>query len=290
MSARITIRPFAEKDAAAVRELFITVNRLLSPPNLHDAFEAYIARALTEEIDRITAYYGERRGGFWVAVSGDDVVGTFGLETASEGAMELRRMYVEPSARRKGIARQMLLFAEDECRRRNIFRLELSTAEIQSAALALYRNAGYKLVREETADIYRATKRWVPAFAAIISRRLFVSVRPKMNLEMSAAYSSFPLKRWLDPRMTWSLSRDKLRGGDGNTMRLSTANRAKVDPRRRCHVAGSKVFQHPSQLAPVGARSARHADRGPSSSDRAGGAANTGETPSSIAYKVARNL
>ena len=61
MSAGITIRPFAEKDAAAVRELFITVNRLLSPPNLRDAFEAYIARALTEEIDRITAYYGERK-------------------------------------------------------------------------------------------------------------------------------------------------------------------------------------------------------------------------------------
>jgi GNAT superfamily N-acetyltransferase len=153
LSAGITIRSFAEKDAAAVRELFITVNRLLSPPNLHDAFEAYIARALTEEIDRITAYYGERRGGFWVAASGDDVVGTFGLEPASEGTMELRRMYVEPSARRKGIARQMLLFAEDECRRRNIFRLELSTAEIQTAALALYRDAGYKLVREETADI-----------------------------------------------------------------------------------------------------------------------------------------
>jgi putative acetyltransferase len=152
LSAGITIRPFAEKDAAAVRELFITVNRLLSPPNLHDAFEGYIARALTEEIDRITAYYGERRGGFWVVVRGDNVVGTFGLEPASEGTMELRRMYVEPSARRKGIARQMLLFAEDECRRRNIFRLELSTAEIQSAALALYRNAGYKLVREETAD------------------------------------------------------------------------------------------------------------------------------------------
>src|SRR6516164_5780782 len=152
VDAEVTIRPFAERDAAQVRELFITVNRLLSPPHLRDAFEAYIERALAEEIDRITAYYGERDGGFWVAVRGGNVLGTFGLERASADAMELRRMYVDPSARRRGIARRMLQFAEDECRRRNVSRLELSTAEIQQAALALYRNAGYRLVREETVE------------------------------------------------------------------------------------------------------------------------------------------
>lgn len=151
--AQIAIRPFAEDDALQVRELFIAVNRLLSPPDLRDAFETYIKRALADEIDRISAYYGERGGEFWVAVAGDEVVGTFGLEPASNEAMELRRMYVKPSARRRGIARQMLQFAEDECRRRNVARLELSTAEIQTAALTLYRTAGYELVREETADV-----------------------------------------------------------------------------------------------------------------------------------------
>jgi GNAT superfamily N-acetyltransferase len=146
---KVTIRPFAEQDAAQVRDLFITVNRLLSPPDLRDAFEAYIERALAQEIDRIFAYYGEKDGGFWVAVQGDHVVGTFGLERVSGEAMELRRMYVAPSARRQGIARQMLQFAENECCRMNIYRLELSTAEIQHAALALYRNTGYRLVRDE---------------------------------------------------------------------------------------------------------------------------------------------
>jgi GNAT superfamily N-acetyltransferase len=148
----VAIRPFADPDTAQVRELFIAVNRLLSPPDLRDAFEAYIERALCEEIDRIPAYYGERDGGFWVAIRGDKLVGTFGLERTSETAMELRRMYVDPSARRQGIARQMLEFAEDECRRRNIEWLELSTAEIQSAAIALYESSGYSLVREEIAD------------------------------------------------------------------------------------------------------------------------------------------
>jgi ribosomal protein S18 acetylase RimI-like enzyme len=46
----------------------------------------------------------------------------------------------------------MLQFAEDECRSRNVSRLQLSTAEIQQAALALYRNAGYRLLREDTVE------------------------------------------------------------------------------------------------------------------------------------------
>jgi len=150
--ATITIRPFTEKDAHRVRELFITINRALSPPDLRDKFEAYIKRALIEEIDCIAAYYRERNGGFWVAVKGGQVVGTFGLERISDEAIELRRMYVDASARRQGIARKMLNFAEDECRRRNVSRLELSTAEIQIAALAFYRGAGYRLVRIETTD------------------------------------------------------------------------------------------------------------------------------------------
>ena len=63
LSAEITIRPFADDDAPQVRKVFIVINRLLSPPDLHDAFEAYIERALAEEIDRINAYYSQRNGG-----------------------------------------------------------------------------------------------------------------------------------------------------------------------------------------------------------------------------------
>ena len=147
----ISIRPFGEDDAAQVRDLFVRVNRSLAPPHMAEAFEGYIARSLQEEIDRIAAYYGERAGGFWVAVEGLRLVGMFGLELVPAGAMELRRMYVDPGAQRRGIARKMLRFAEEECRRRNVGRLDLSTSELQGPALSLYQNAGYELVREETA-------------------------------------------------------------------------------------------------------------------------------------------
>jgi GNAT superfamily N-acetyltransferase len=142
------IRPFEEKDATAVRDLFVTINRLLSTPHMRDAFEAYISCSLAEEMDRVTEYYGNRKGGFWVAVRGEEVVGMFGLEPAFSDALELRRMYVAPSARRAGIARSMLSFAEDECRRRKARRLELSTSELQPAAIGLYKGAGYQLLQE----------------------------------------------------------------------------------------------------------------------------------------------
>jgi len=78
LETEITIRQFVDDDAPQVRELFIVVNRLLSPADLSDAFEVYIKRALAEEIDRITDYYGQREGGFWVAMNDDTLVGTFG--------------------------------------------------------------------------------------------------------------------------------------------------------------------------------------------------------------------
>lgn len=151
MNKPIGVRPFHAHDAAQVRELFVRVNRALAPSHMVEAFEGYIMRSLREEIDRIDAYYSERHGGFWVAAEGPHILGMFGLELLSAGVMELRRMYVDPDAQRRGIARAMLRFAEDECRRRNVHRLDLSTSELQGPALSLYPNAGYELVREETA-------------------------------------------------------------------------------------------------------------------------------------------
>ena len=46
-SAALEIRPFRDADGTRVRELFIEVNRLLSPAELRDAFEAYIAVSYT---------------------------------------------------------------------------------------------------------------------------------------------------------------------------------------------------------------------------------------------------
>ena len=152
MHSGITIRAYEDPDAERVRDLFVTVNRQLSPPDMRDAFEDYIARSLVEEMDRVGAYYAERGGAFWVAMRDGDLVGMFGLEPFGDDEYELRRMYVSPVARRSGIASAMLRFAEDECRCRGVRRMALSTSELQPAAVALYHRSGYRLVQEVVAE------------------------------------------------------------------------------------------------------------------------------------------
>jgi GNAT superfamily N-acetyltransferase len=148
---KIAIREFKTDDAVPVRELFIAVNRTLSPPTMREAFEAYITRSLSEEIDRIGEYYGRCGGSFWVAARDGVIVGMFGLEPTDNRSFELRRMYVDPSVRRCGIGRMMLQFAEEESRRLRKAKMTLSTSELQKAAIELYKKAGYRLTHEMTA-------------------------------------------------------------------------------------------------------------------------------------------
>lgn len=146
----VVIRAFEESDAPRVRELFVVVNRRLAPAGMEAQFETYIERALREEIDRIAEYY--RHGGFWVALEAAVLIGTFGLEPGGARTMELRRMYVSSSARRRGVGRTMLRYAEEETLRRGCDKVTLSTARIQKEAIALYKRAGYRLVDEESAE------------------------------------------------------------------------------------------------------------------------------------------
>src|SRR5689334_21124168 len=145
------IRRYEERDGPAVRSLFIAVNRELAPAAMREQFEAYIARSLAEEIDRIEAYYAEHDGSFWIAEEAGTLVGMFGLERVDDRSAELRRMYVAPATRGRGIARALLAHAESVCREGGCDRLVLSTSDLQQAALQLYRSSGYTLTREEVA-------------------------------------------------------------------------------------------------------------------------------------------
>jgi GNAT superfamily N-acetyltransferase len=145
----LAIRRYADADHGAVRDLFIRINRELAPPELRDAFETYMAVSLRDEIDRLGDYYAEKNGAFFVAFDGEKLAGMFGLERLGAPSAELRRMYVDAAYRRRGLARQMLEFAEQACREAGTQMLTLSTSELQQAALAFYRRSGFRLLREE---------------------------------------------------------------------------------------------------------------------------------------------
>lgn len=151
--APTVIRVFQPTDAEAVRRLFIRVNRDLAPPDQRAAFETYIEASLGDEIDRIDDYYRRDKGGeFWVVCRGDALAGMFGVERLDPRRAELRRMYVTPEFRRQGLAKRMLIHAERYCRDAGFEELILSTSEVQEAALAFYRAAGYRQTGEERAE------------------------------------------------------------------------------------------------------------------------------------------
>lgn len=149
----LAIRRYADADHGAVRDLFIRISRELAPPHLRDAFETYMAVSLRDEIGRLGDYYAEKRGAFFVAFDGDKLAGTFGLERLGSAAAELRRMYVGAAYRRRGLAREMLEFAEQVCREAGTPVLTLSTSELQQAALAFYRRSGFRLLWEEVGAV-----------------------------------------------------------------------------------------------------------------------------------------
>jgi GNAT superfamily N-acetyltransferase len=148
-----TVRRYRDDDREAVMDLFIRVNQNLAPTDMKEAFASYVARSLTEEIGRIGEYYDSGRGrSFWVATEGSRLLGNFGLEPVEGDAIEVRRMYVDFSFRKRGIARAMLSHAETCARQSGFRKIILSTSSLQLPALALYRSAGYELLRKEKAE------------------------------------------------------------------------------------------------------------------------------------------
>jgi ribosomal protein S18 acetylase RimI-like enzyme len=61
----------------------------------------------------------------------------------------IEELYVIPEARRAGVARAILTHVLEEARRRGLRALDLEVVRTQSAALALYRAAGFREVARD---------------------------------------------------------------------------------------------------------------------------------------------
>ena len=82
-----------------------------------------------------------------VLVARDDdgtPVGCGALRALGGGAAEVKRMYVVPAARRRGVSRVLLVALEEAARTRGWTTLRLETGPLQTAAVALYESGGYR--------------------------------------------------------------------------------------------------------------------------------------------------
>lgn len=149
----VTVRVCDDADHEGVVVLFTRINRELAPEDMRERFEAYIAASLAGELSRIgEVFSAAERNAFWVVTAEDRIIGMFGLVSRGADTTELRRTYLDHAYRGRGIAQRMLARAESRARDLGFTTMILSTAEIQSAALAFYRKHAYRLVRTERAE------------------------------------------------------------------------------------------------------------------------------------------
>ena len=72
------------------------------------------------------------------------VIGCGALRGIADGVGELKRMYVVPAARGRGVSKVVLAALEDAARERGWTTLRLETGPRQPEAVALYSGAGYQ--------------------------------------------------------------------------------------------------------------------------------------------------
>lgn len=114
------------------------------------------ARLLVGELDveLNAAYPPEQRHGFtlarlfqpgvlfFMARLDGDPVGCGGIASEA-GFAEVKRMYVRPAARGRGVAGAILARLEAEARARGVRRLTLETGDVQQAAIRFYVRSGF---------------------------------------------------------------------------------------------------------------------------------------------------
>lgn len=83
------------------------------------------------------------RGTFLVARNGDQAVGCGAIRLLDPSSAEVKRMYVEPGQRGRGVGRAVLTALEEAARQLGVQRLVLETGTHQYAAIALYTRAGF---------------------------------------------------------------------------------------------------------------------------------------------------
>lgn len=92
------------------------------------------------------AEFADPRGRFLVAYLDREPVGCGGIRLLADGVAEIKRMYVEPAVRGRGVARALLGVLEDAAREAGCREIRLETGSLQPEAMALYASSGYSLI------------------------------------------------------------------------------------------------------------------------------------------------
>lgn len=154
-AAAVWIRPSRPGDEPAIRAM---ASKVLSEFDL-----ALDLDGVDRDLDDIERSYRARGGEFWVVETMDvQVAGTCGVwfDPEVETRCELRKMYLEPGLRGRGLGQRLLDTAIEHARRAGRTRMELETNRAMTAAIGLYRARGFREVEPGSACADRCDRRF----------------------------------------------------------------------------------------------------------------------------------
>ena len=109
------------------------------------------------DTDHIDQVYLSGAGGFWLAWDVDEPVGNVGAQDLG-GVVELRRMYVKPEYRRRGVGTMLVEALIRHCSDRGVKVIEVWT-DFDGLGQHLYRKLGFRQVEGRGPGFENALKR-----------------------------------------------------------------------------------------------------------------------------------
>ena len=104
------------------------------------------------DADAMPGPYVPPRGGLWLAVADGEGIGCVALRPIGDGRAEVKRMYVDPAWRGRGVGRALMERVIAGARDRGYHTLRLGTLDDMHAAQAMYRSFGFRPIERYRAD------------------------------------------------------------------------------------------------------------------------------------------
>ncbi len=143
-STTVEIRPFEPSHHDGAVRLVVGIQR--------EEFGFAITYEQQPDLQDVIGFFRRGAGNLWVAVAGDNVVGTIGLVDLGDGQGAIRKMFVDSAyrGREAGVAQRLLTTLLDWARARGIMDICLGTTDKFRAAHRFYEKNGFVQVTSES--------------------------------------------------------------------------------------------------------------------------------------------